>query len=361
MAVRGQGRAPGVRGDRDRGTDRSDIDRRLRRRARALDRAQARLVLRARVPQGRDRRDRFGRSDRPDLPRVPVGDGLSRYGCSSERAGRRLAVPARRSVLACSPARWSDPCTRSRSPSSPRSCGCGCTPAASSLPRPWGSTASSGRRSPCPRSSGSVPGERREPWRPGRGTRGDMRGSWADGGRCSARSGSRPSACWCWRPRDRRERPTTRGSCRRTGRVSPRSCSGTMPCCCRTSRSSSWRRRWEGARSSRDRRRRSRCCVPAGCRTLGSPDILDDIARVDGAARSTGGTTADRPMPAGYWAFVLVPAVATLRGGRSAGGPVGSRPDARVARARRGRRCDVRRPRGRRDLVGERRAGRARG
>jgi predicted membrane protein len=51
---------------------------------------------------------------------------------------------------------------------------------------------------------------------------------------------------------------------------------------------------------------------------LGSPDLLDDVARVDGA-QPAGGTTADRPMPAGYWMFVLVPAVATFSGGRSAG------------------------------------------
>ena len=58
---------------------------------------------------------------------------------------------------------------------------------------------------------------------------------------------------------------------------------------------------------------------PGRLPNLGSPDILDDIARVDGAAQPTGGTTADRPMPAGYWMFVLVPAVATFSGGRSAG------------------------------------------
>jgi hypothetical protein len=51
---------------------------------------------------------------------------------------------------------------------------------------------------------------------------------------------------------------------------------------------------------------------------LDPPDVLDDIARVD-EAQPAGGT-ADRPMPAGYWMFVLVPAVATFSGGRSAGG-----------------------------------------
>jgi hypothetical protein len=51
---------------------------------------------------------------------------------------------------------------------------------------------------------------------------------------------------------------------------------------------------------------------------LSSPDILEDIARVDGA-QPADGTTADRPMPAGYWMFLLVPAVATFSAGRSAG------------------------------------------
>jgi hypothetical protein len=65
---------------------------------------------------------------------------------------------------------------------------------------------------------------------------------------------------------------------------------------------------------------------PGRLPNLGSPDILDDIVRVDGAAQPTGGTTADRPMPAGYWVFVLVPAIATFSGGRSAGsGGSGSR------------------------------------
>ena len=58
---------------------------------------------------------------------------------------------------------------------------------------------------------------------------------------------------------------------------------------------------------------------PGRLPNLGSPDILDDIARVDGEAQPTGGTTADRPISAGYWMFVLVPAVATFSGGRSAG------------------------------------------
>ena len=64
---------------------------------------------------------------------------------------------------------------------------------------------------------------------------------------------------------------------------------------------------------------------PGRLPALSSPDLLDDMARVDGV-QPAGGTTADRPMPAGYWMFVLVPAVATFGGGRSAGsGRLGAR------------------------------------
>jgi hypothetical protein len=53
---------------------------------------------------------------------------------------------------------------------------------------------------------------------------------------------------------------------------------------------------------------------------LASPALLDDIARVvGGSGPTTTGTIPDRPMPAGYWAFVLVPAFATLAAGRYAG------------------------------------------
>ncbi len=57
---------------------------------------------------------------------------------------------------------------------------------------------------------------------------------------------------------------------------------------------------------------------PGRLPALSSLDILEDIARVDGA-QPADGTTADRPMPAGYWMFLLVPAVATFSAGRSAG------------------------------------------
>ncbi len=56
---------------------------------------------------------------------------------------------------------------------------------------------------------------------------------------------------------------------------------------------------------------------PGRLPNLGTPEVLDDIARVDGP-QPEGGTTSDLPMPAGYWMFVLAPAVATFSGGRSA-------------------------------------------
>jgi hypothetical protein len=46
--------------------------------------------------------------------------------------------------------------------------------------------------------------------------------------------------------------------------------------------------------------------------------VLDDIARVGGAGPTTVTAITDRPMPSGYWAFVLVPALATLAAGRYA-------------------------------------------
>ena len=155
----------------------------------------------------------------------------------------------------------------------------------------------------------------------------------------------------------------TRGSCRRTGRVSPRLLLGhhalLLP------------------------NQSFFVLAPSmgGCTELtGSDD--DDPAAVSRPAAGPGvarhprrhrarrrrrsersrGTIADRPMPAGYWAFVLVPALATFAAGRYAGASaVGTGPIARVAGARRRRRRGVRPPRGCRELVGERRAGRARG
>ena len=249
LAVRGQGRAACVPGDRDRGTDRPDIDRRLRRRARALDRDQARLVLRARVPQGRDRRDRCGRSDRPDLPRVPVGDGLRAMGAlpsgpgggsprgpvvrrsrARRRDGRtRVRVPDRRHHLVRAAAAPRRRLLRSRNRWVPRRRMAGVRPARAPRDRC--------RR--CGGSSGSLAAGLAGT----RVARGWMAGT---AGRARARGHRRAGAGGC----------ETSGNGRlRAGRVVERAARcrtaarRTMPCWCRTSRSSSSRRRWEGARS----------------------------------------------------------------------------------------------------------------
>lgn len=59
---------------------------------------------------------------------------------------------------------------------------------------------------------------------------------------------------------------------------------------------------------------------PGRLPVLDPPALLDDLARVVGGSGPTvTGTIPDRPMPAGYWAFVLVPALATFTAGRYAG------------------------------------------
>jgi hypothetical protein len=57
---------------------------------------------------------------------------------------------------------------------------------------------------------------------------------------------------------------------------------------------------------------------PGRLPVLESPALLEDVARVGGAAPATA-TATDRPMPGGYWAFLLVPALAALAAGRTAG------------------------------------------
>jgi hypothetical protein len=52
---------------------------------------------------------------------------------------------------------------------------------------------------------------------------------------------------------------------------------------------------------------------------LEAPALLDDVGRVNEADPTTTGTGTDRPMPAGYWAFALIPALATFAAGRYAG------------------------------------------
>jgi hypothetical protein len=64
------------------------------------------------------------------------------------------------------------------------------------------------------------------------------------------------------------------------------------------------------------------------------PALLDDLARAGRADLSTTGTITDRLMPAGYWAFVLVPALATLAAGRYVGARVSGRPRQREALVR---------------------------
>lgn len=62
---------------------------------------------------------------------------------------------------------------------------------------------------------------------------------------------------------------------------------------------------------------------PGRLPVLESPALLDDLARVMGGSPPTAtGSIPDRPMPAGYWAFVLVPAIATFSAGRYAGAGV---------------------------------------
>lgn len=59
---------------------------------------------------------------------------------------------------------------------------------------------------------------------------------------------------------------------------------------------------------------------PGRLPVLDSPALLDDLARVVGGIDPTsGGTIPDRPMPPGYWAFLFVPALATIAGGWYAG------------------------------------------
>jgi hypothetical protein len=58
---------------------------------------------------------------------------------------------------------------------------------------------------------------------------------------------------------------------------------------------------------------------PGRLPALDAPAILDEIARVGGADPTTTGAIARRPMPLGYWAFTLVPALATLGAGRYVG------------------------------------------
>jgi hypothetical protein len=61
---------------------------------------------------------------------------------------------------------------------------------------------------------------------------------------------------------------------------------------------------------------------PGRLPVLDSPVLLEGLARVVGSGPKVTDAIPDRPMPAGYWAFVLVPALATFAAGRYAGAGV---------------------------------------
>jgi len=70
---------------------------------------------------------------------------------------------------------------------------------------------------------------------------------------------------------------------------------------------------------------------PGRLPVLEAPALLDDISRAGGADPTITGAIADRPMPAGYWAFALVPALATLAAGHHVGADVSGRARLREA------------------------------
>jgi hypothetical protein len=73
---------------------------------------------------------------------------------------------------------------------------------------------------------------------------------------------------------------------------------------------------------------------PGRLPVLDSPTVLDDIARAGGTDPGTAVAIADRPMPVGYWAFLLIPAIATLAAGRYAGVGLSKRAPSREALVR---------------------------
>ncbi len=111
---RDPGRAARVRRHRRRRADRTVADRALRRRAGALDRAQARMVLRARVPSRRGSSCRDTDGFEADLSvAFLTGTGVRAVVAVPGRTvGGRGDMRHPRSEPACWRARWSDPSTR---------------------------------------------------------------------------------------------------------------------------------------------------------------------------------------------------------------------------------------------------------
>ena len=73
---------------------------------------------------------------------------------------------------------------------------------------------------------------------------------------------------------------------------------------------------------------------PGRLPVLESTVVLDDIARVGGPSSASAGSSPTRAMPAGYAAFILVPALAALAGGWYAGVGTSGRSTLREALAR---------------------------
>jgi hypothetical protein len=59
---------------------------------------------------------------------------------------------------------------------------------------------------------------------------------------------------------------------------------------------------------------------PGRLPVLKPPDLAAEISRVSGSDPTNIASITDRPMPPGYWAFVLIPTLATLAAGRYVGG-----------------------------------------
>ena len=148
--------------------------------------------------------------------------------------------------------------------------------------------------------------------------RGCGRGSSAGGACCSERSASRSSACWCLRRSGRRERPATRGPSRRTDRRS-RCCPGA-PRAAVAQSVVLGARALDGWVHVTPRSRGDALAPLSGTLPELEPSDAPRGSRTVRDGGSTPAAPASRPMPAGYAAFLLVPAFATLIAGRRLAG-----------------------------------------